>query len=237
MTNLLTRGNPKIEKGMKMGYLTHILHLAPFDLSGYQVCGMADGCQVPCLNLAGRGGMFRKGENTNIIQKARIRKTRQFFENREVFMARIVKEIQNSIRYAQKHNLIPVIRLNGTSDLPWEKFRVTLNGVEYRNVMDAFPDIQFYDYTKIYGRKVPKNYHLTFSRSAHNELNVIKAIQSNMSIAVVFDNKKPMPETFMGKMVINGDDTDLRFLDDNNVIVGLKAKGPAKKDASGFVVR
>jgi len=237
MTNLLTRGNPKIEKGMKMGYLTHILHLAPFDLSGYQVCSMADGCQVPCLNLAGRGGMFRKGENTNIIQKARIRKTRQFFENREVFMARIVKEIQNSIRYAQKHNLIPVIRLNGTSDLPWEKFRVTLNGVEYRNVMDAFPDIQFYDYTKIYGRKVPKNYHLTFSRSAHNELNVIKAIQSNMSIAVVFDNKKPMPETFMGKMVINGDDTDLRFLDDNNVIVGLKAKGPAKKDASGFVVR
>jgi hypothetical protein len=237
MANLLTRGNPKIEKGMKMGYLTHILHLAPFDLSGYQVCPNADGCQIPCLNLAGRGGMFRRGENTNNIQKARIRKTRQFFESREWFMARIVKEIQNAIKYAKKHNLIPVIRLNGTSDLPWEKFRVALNGVEYRNIMDAFPNIQFYDYTKIYGRKVPSNYHLTFSRSANNELNVIKAIQSNMNVAVVFDNKKPMPETYMGLRVINGDDTDLRFLDDKNVIVGLKAKGPAKKDNSGFVVR
>jgi hypothetical protein len=236
-TNLFTRGNPKIEKGQKKGYLTYILHLAPHNLSGYQVCAMADGCQIPCLNLAGRGGMFKKGESSNIIQKARIRKTKQFFEIREWFMARIVKEIQNGIKYANKHNLIPVFRMNGTSDLPWEKFRVTVNGVEYRNIMEAFPQIQFYDYTKVYGRKVPSNYHLTFSRSANNELNVIKAIQAGYNIAVVFDNKKPMPETFMGLPVINGDETDLRFLDNTNSIVGLKAKGPAKKDYSGFVVR
>lgn len=237
MTNLLTRGNPKIEKGMKKGFLTYILHLAPFNLSGYQVCAMADGCELSCLNLAGRGGMFKKGENTNIIQKARIRKTKQFFEMREWFMARIVKEIQNAIKYSEKHNLIPVIRLNGTSDIPWEKFRVTLNGVEYRNIMEAFPQIQFYDYTKVYGRKVPSNYHLTFSRSGNNDLNVIKAIQQGYNIAVVFDNKKPFPETFMGLSVINGDETDLRFLDNKSVIVALKAKGPAKKDFSAFVVR
>nr|QMP83803.1 MAG: hypothetical protein [Caudoviricetes sp.] len=235
--NLLTRGNPKTEKGMKQGYLTHILHLAPHTLSGYQVCALADGCQIPCLNLAGRGGMFKKGESTNRIQQARIRKTKQFFQVREWFMARLVKEIQNGIKYALKHNLIPVFRLNGTSDLPWEKFRVILDGVEYRNIFQAFPQITFYDYTKIPGRKVPANYHLTFSRSAHNELSVIKAISNQMNIAVVFDNKKLMPETFLGRKVINGDETDLRFLDQKNVIVGLKAKGPAKRDLTGFVVR
>jgi len=222
---------------MKQGYLTHILHLAPHTLSGYQVCALADGCQIPCLNLAGRGGMFKKGESTNRIQQARIRKTKQFFQVREWFMARLVKEIQNGIKYALKHNLIPVFRLNGTSDLPWEKFRVILDGVEYRNIFQAFPQITFYDYTKIPGRKVPANYHLTFSRSAHNELSVIKAISNQMNIAVVFDNKKLMPETFLGRKVINGDETDLRFLDQKNVIVGLKAKGPAKRDLTGFVVR
>ena len=237
MLNLFTRGNPKTEKGEARGYLTSILHLAPHTLSGYQVCPMADGCEIPCLNLAGRGGMFKKGESTNAIQKARIRKTRMFFENRETFMAQIVKEIVNAIKYAEKKGLIPVFRLNGTSDLPWEKFRVVINGVEYRNLMEAFPDIQFYDYTKVYGRKVPSNYHLTFSRSAHNELNVVKAIQSGINVAVVFDNKKPMPETFMGKKVINADEHDLRFLDEKGVICGLKAKGPAKKDTSGFVIR
>lgn len=235
--NLFTRGNPKTEKGEKQGYLTSILHLAPHTLSGYQVCAMADGCQIPCLNLAGRGGMFKKGESTNKVQQARIRKTKQFFENRGWFMSRIVKEIQNAIKYATLKGLIPVFRLNGTSDLPWEKIRVTVNNVEYRNVMEAFPSIQFYDYTKVFGRKVPKNYHLTFSRSANNELNVIKAISSEVNVAVVFDNKKPMPETFLGRRVINGDESDLRFLDPKNVIIGLKAKGPAKKDVSGFVVR
>lgn len=234
---LFTRGNPKTEKGEKQGYLTSILHLAPHILSGYQVCALADGCEKPCLNLAGRGGMFKKGESTNRIQQARIRKTRQFFEQREWFLARIVKEIQNTIKYALKHNLIPVFRLNGTSDLPWEKFRVIVDGVEYRNLMEAFPQVQFYDYTKIPGRKLPSNYHITFSRSAKNELNVVKAIAQGMNIAVVFDNKKPMPETFLGRKVINGDETDLRFLDQKNVVVGLKAKGPAKKDESGFVVR
>ena len=237
MAVLFTRGNPKTEKGEKQGYLTHILHLAPHTLSGYQVCALADGCEIPCLNLAGRGGMFKKGESTNRIQQARIRKTKQFFEMREWFLARIVKEIQNGIKYALAHNLIPVFRLNGTSDLPWEKFRVKLNGVEYRNLMEAFPQIQFYDYTKVPNRKVPANYHLTFSRSAHNELNVVKEIVSGKNIAVVFDHKVPMPETFLGRKVINGDSTDLRFLDEKNVIVGLKAKGPAKKDESGFVVR
>lgn len=237
MATLLTRGNPKIEKGEKKGYLTHILHLTPHTLSGYNTCPMADGCEIACLNLAGRGGMFKKGESTNRIQQARIRKTKWFFENRDTFMSQLIKEIKAAIKYAAKRNLIPVFRLNGTSDILWEKFPVILDGVEYQNVMTAFPDIIFYDYTKILKRKLPANYHVTFSRSAHNELNVIKAITAGMNIAVVFDNTKPQPETFMGKPVINGDETDLRFLDNKGIIVGLKAKGPAKKDTTGFVVR
>lgn len=234
---LFTRGNPKTEKGNSLGYLTSILHLAPHTLSGHQVCPKADGCEIACLNLAGRGGMFKKGESTNHIQQARIRKTKEFFSNKQSFLNTIVKEIRSAIKYAKKNDLTPVFRLNGTSDLPWEKFRVTIDGKEYRNLMEAFPDVQFYDYTKIPGRTVPSNYHLTFSRSAYNELDTIKAIQKGMNVAVVFDNKKPIPETFLGRQVINGDETDLRFLDQKGVIVGLKAKGPAKKDLSGFVVR
>lgn len=232
---LFTMGNPKILKGRKLGYISAVLHLAPYDLSGFQVCGAADGCQIPCLNTAGRGGIIKKGENTNRIQEARIRKTREFFLNRDEFMGEMVSDVRRVIRYAEKLALIPCIRLNGTSDIPWEKIRVTVEGIEYRNIFEAFPHVQFYDYTKIFGRKnLPANYHLTFSRSASNELSVVKAIQAGINVAVVFDK---LPRSFMGKPVIDGDDTDLRFLDQKGSIVGLKAKGKAKSDFSGFVVR
>lgn len=154
-------------------------------------------------------------------------------------MDKLVREIENGIKRAAKYNLIPTFRLNGTSDIPWEKIRVTRNNIEYRNVMEAFPNIQFYDYTKIAGRKnLPNNYYITFSRGDNNEGDVIKVISNNSAnVAVVFDNTKPIPNSFMDRKVIDGDKSDLRFLDENNVIVGLKAKGPAKKDISGFVVR
>jgi len=232
---LLTTGNPKIMKGKSKGYLTFILHLAPHDLSGYQVCPKATaGCIAGCLNLAGRGGMFKKGENTNVIQQARIRKTKMFFENRESFMAELVKDIRRGINYAEKKGLIPVFRLDGTSDIAWEKIRV---GV-YRNIMSMFPTVQFYDYTKVLGRKnLPSNYHLTFSAADGNDLDVYRAIQQGMNVAVVFGTKKgqPLPESYLGREVFNGDESDLRFLDPKNVIVGLYAKGKAKKDTTGFV--
>jgi len=233
--NLLTTGNPKIMKGESKGYLTFILHLAPHDLSGYQVCPKATaGCIAGYLNLAGRGGMFKKGENTNVIQQARIRKTKMFFENRELFMSELVKDIRRGINYAEKKGLIPVFRLNGTSDIAWEKIRV---GV-YRNIMSVFPTVQFYDYTKVLGRKnLPSNYHLTFSAADGNDLDVYRAIQQGMNVAVVFGTKKgqPLPESYLGREVFNGDESDLRFLDPKNVIVGLYAKGKAKKDTTGFV--
>jgi hypothetical protein len=237
---ILTVGNPKILKGMEQGYMTYILHLAPANLSGYNTCPKATvGCKFACLNTAGRGGMFKKGETTNVIQKARIRKTRMFFEVRASVMALIVADIELAIKQSIKTKLVPVIRLNGTSDISWEKYSVVRNGIEYRNIFAAFPQLQFYDYTKVLGRKVKDipNYNLTFSAADGNDADVTKAIEQGYNIAVVFGMKKTlaMPEFYNDIPVFNGDESDLRFLDPKGVVVGLYAKGKAKKDTSGFV--
>jgi|688.fasta_scaffold33651_18 hypothetical protein len=237
---LLSTGNPKTLKGQSVGYLTYILHLAPADLSGYNTCPKATaGCTAACLNTAGRGGMFKKGETTNAIQKARIRKTKLFFEDRISFMNLLVKDIELAIKQAAKKDLIPVFRLNGTSDLSFEKYEVLRNGQSYTNIFAAFPEVQFYDYTKILGRKVKdiKNYQLTFSAADGNDRDVNRAMFDGYNVATVFGLKKtePMPEFYMGAPVFNGDESDLRFLDPKGVVVGLYAKGKAKKDTSGFV--
>jgi hypothetical protein len=237
---LLSVGNPKVLKGIKQGYNTYILHLAPANLSGYETCPKRTaGCTSACLNTAGRGGMFKKGETTNTIQKARIRKAKMFFENRSEFMADLVKDIELAIKQSEKKGLIPVFRLNGTSDLSFEKYEVIRNGKLYRNIFSAFADNIFYDYTKILGRKIADipNYSLTFSAADGNDTDVFKAIAQGYNIATVFGIKKtlPMPDSYLGLPVFNGDESDLRFLDPKQVIVGLYAKGKAKKDETGFV--
>lgn len=230
---LLSTGNPKLMKGEKKGYLSFVLHLAPATLSGKEVCPKRTaGCTAACLNTAGRGGMYKTGETTNAIQQARIRKTALFWFNREEFLNQLVKDIKLGIKQAEKKGMIPSFRLNGTSDLSWEKYEVA----DGKNIFEMFPEVQFYDYTKVLGRKVGdiKNYHLTFSNADGNINDVLAAKQAGLNIAVVF--KKELPEKHLGLKVINGDDTDLRFLDEKNVIVGLVAKGKAKKDTTGFVV-
>jgi hypothetical protein len=238
--NLLSTGNPKTLKGMKQGYNTYILHLAPATLSGHNTCPKAtEGCKSACLNTAGRGGMFKKGEFTNNIQKARIRKTQLFYDNREAFMEQLVKDINLAIKQSTKLNLVPVFRLNGTSDISWEKYPVKMGNVIYSNIFTAFGFVQFYDYTKVLGRKVQNisNYHLTFSAADGNDLDVLLARKQGYNIATVFGIKKtlPMPDSYMGLPVYNGDESDLRFLDPKQVVVGLYAKGKAKKDNTGFV--
>ena len=228
MFKLLSTANPKIQKGTKLGYLSFILHLAPSTLSGRNTCPKATpGCIASCLNTAGRGGMFKRGETTNTIQKARIRKTRYFYEQRQDFMLDLKKDIEKAIKLAAKMNLIPVFRLNGTSDLSWEKYDM-LPGL---NVFECFPQVQFYDYTKVLGRKVKgiANYHLTFSKAENNDSDVAEALLQGMSLVAVYD-KVPAG-------VPSADETDLRFLDPKGVMLGLKAKGKAKKDYSGFVIR
>ncbi len=231
---LLSTANPKIQKGSKLGYLSFILHLAPATLSGRETCPKRTaGCTEACLNTAGRGGMFKKGENTNMIQQARIRKTRQFFDNRDQFMEDLYADIRKGIRQAERLGLTPVFRLNGTSDLSWEKYVVPSTG---ETIFELFPEVQFYDYTKVLGRKVKDipNYHLTFSAADGNDKDVQRAIAQGMNVAMVFDR---LPAEYMGRPVINADETDLRFLDPKGVIAGLKAKGRAKKDTTGFVRR
>jgi hypothetical protein len=234
MFKLLSTANPKIQKGTKMGYLSFILHLAPATLSGREVCPKRTaGCTAACLNTAGRGGMFTAEQGTNTIQEARKRKTRYFFEARDYFMQDLYEDIKKAIKFAERKGLTPVFRLNGTSDLSWEKYGVP--GTE-KTLFELFPNVQFYDYTKVLGRKVSKypNYHLTFSAADGNDSDVAEAIMQGMNVAVVFDR---LPSTFKDRTVFDADDTDLRFLDPKGVVLGLKAKGRAKKDTTGFVRR
>ena len=220
------RSNPKTEKSNKEQnkYLTFILHLRPINK---KICPFQDvaKCKVACLNTAGLGGVYPS------IQKARQRKTDLFLNDRDEFMRQLFEDLTKIEKYCINKGKIPAVRLNGTSDIQWELIKV--NGL---NVFDTFQNITFYDYTKIPNRKVSniKNYSLTWSYSEANKKysNYFDTVPNNS--AVVFRDK--LPERFKGKKVINGDLTDLRFLDPKNIIVGLKAKGKAKKDFSGFVI-
>jgi len=229
MFKLLSTANPKIQKGTAKGYLSFILHLAPSDLSGHNVCPKATpGCIASCLNTAGRGGMFKKGETTNVIQRARIRKTEYFYNDRVGFFNDLTHDINKAKAMAAKLGLKPVFRLNGTSDLSWEKYEVNGTGL---NIFQIFPEVQFYDYTKVLGRKVfhLSNYHLTFSRAESNDKDVARALIQGYNVATVYDQ---IPEG-----MYSADEDDLRFLDPKVGTIGLKAKGRAKKDYSGFVIR
>jgi hypothetical protein len=228
--SLLNSGNSKTRKGEKKGFTTYGLHLAPANLSGFNVCKDASiGCGNACLNTAGRGAM-------NSVQKARIKKTLFFFKDKQKFLAELWAEVAKSIKSASRKGMTPCFRLNLTSDLPWEKIK--FNG---QNVFEAFPLVTFYDYTKSVERmtafvngEMPSNYHLTFSRSETNGAIALAILRSGGNVAMVF--RKWIPSTYFGHDVIDGDETDLRFLDGSGKIIGLKEKGLAKKDETGFVL-
>jgi len=228
--SLLNSGNSKTRKGQKKGFTTYGIHLAPASLSGFNVCDSSSaGCRWACLNTAGRGAMTS-------VQRARIKKTLFFFKDKQKFLAELWAEITKSIKSSAKKGMTPCFRLNLTSDLPWEKIK--FNG---QSVMEAFPDVQFYDYckspermTKFVNGEMPANYHLTFSRSETNGALALAFLRSGGNVAMVF--RKSLPASYFGHEVIDGDETDLRFLDGKGKIVGLKEKGLAKKDETGFVL-
>ena len=219
----------KTTKGESLGFLTGILYLAPATTTKWNTCSMAKvaQCDKACLYTAGRGAM-------NSVQQARIRKTEWFFTDRQSFMQQLVVDIDKLFFKAKRMGLTPLVRLNGTSDIQWES--IPING--YKNIFEAFPDVQFYDYTKIANRTdLPSNYDVTFSYSGVEGFQpyVEKALLNNMRMAVVFRKEQDIPATFMGIPVVSGDNSDVRHLDDK-VIVGLYAKGKAKLDTTGFVV-
>lgn len=171
-----------------------------------------------------------------MVQNARIAKTQMLFSDREIFLSLLLEEYVRLERRAKKEGLIPVVRLNGTSDLPWEKFKVS-----GKSLMESYPDLQHYDYTKIFSRMVkflkgnfPSNYYLLFSLSETNEKQARQVLALGGSVAVVFQSG--LPDTFWGYEVVNGDEHDIRSLQGQvGKVVGLKAKGRARKDTSGFV--
>jgi hypothetical protein len=229
---ILSFSNPKMDKGKDLPYYSAILHLSPANLSGYQTCSHASPeCKFACLNTSGRG-RFDK------TQLARIEKTRWLFESEQQFLTQLQNEIRLLVRKAEKLGLKPVIRLNGTSDLGWHMKRLKETGLD---LIRTFPSVQFYDYTKLPSRvrseKVPENYHLTFSLSESNDAHALDALARGFNVAAVLRLKDsdPMPRQWSGYPVTDGTLHDYRFLDPSGGhIVGLRPKGRAKHDKSGF---
>ena len=221
----------KTTKGNGDKYETAIMYMQPWKSAGINVCANAEiaGCIDGCLFTAGRGAFSN-------VQQSRAKKTAWFAADRDGFMAQLIVDVTKFIKYCGKQGVSPVIRLNGTSDIRWERIPVG----DYAHIFAAFPDVQWYDYTKIANRKCDdiSNYHLTFSYSAANPLyakQVKIAMDKGMNMAVVWRSVSVIPDNFMGRNVVSGDADDLRFLDPKGVMVSLYAKGRAKKDTSGFV--
>jgi len=235
--------NPKVAKnGKVMDVLTAPLHLAPFNLSGFQVCPQASrGCAAACLHTAGNPAYMEQKDRSRKV------KTRAYFQEREAFLALLTFEIAAHVRKAERLGMEPGVRLNATSDLPWEVRKITIDG-ETIGLMEAFPSVQFYDYTKVTKRAVawaegrmPANYHLTFSRTEDNQADVDKVLNAGGNVAVVMTAERYKAEVqYNGWLwftkVIDGDAHDFRPADPKGCIVALKAKGDARADTSGFVL-
>ncbi len=254
---ILAGANAKTVKGDDT-YQTAIMYLAPYTSSG-----MGNLCSTAHIALCHEGCLFRSGraEIFESVNNARIAKTRRYFADRAAFMAELVADIARFETHCAKIGVKPAVRLNGTSDIMWEiAHPCTRNGERFASLMEAFPAVTFYDYTKIVKRvlkPLPANYSLTLSYSAANDryaASVIDAaLASGANVAVVYRTKAQRNALVaqghgflsvpgfgfksLSREVINGDETDLRFLDKRGVIVGLYAKGKrAKKDQSGFVI-
>jgi len=233
---MFTDGNPKTDKNKHIKdldqYLIKRLNFAPAKISGYEVCASkSKGCEGACLHEA--------GNPVHMPQKTlgRVNRTLFYFKERAKFLSMMTREIRNHEINCKKKNLKPVVRLNTTSDIMWENHKI----------FDLFPNVQFYDYTKHFKRMIkylkgsmPKNYHLTFSRNEANDFQTTQVLKAGGNVAIVF--RKELPATYKGFKVIDGDLHDLRFLDQKNVVVGLKekltlnSKGKLDRDNSGFVV-
>jgi hypothetical protein len=218
--------NAKTIKGQKLKVMTAILYLAPAESSGFNTCPQASaGCRASCLFTAGRGVM-------RPVRQGRVNKTRWYFLERESFLQQLEKEIKLHVGRCKKKGFQPAVRLNGTSDISWER----------HGIFEKFPEVQFYDYTKIYKRALkwangeyPSNYHLTYSLNEDNKTQAFDILKRGGNISAVFRTEK-LPKKFNGYKVINADESDVRFKDPKNIIAGLYAKGKARHDKTGFVL-
>jgi hypothetical protein len=228
--------NSKLAKTNKLVGNNHLyagLSLMPDD----KLCpgAKAAGCMDKCLKSAGRGRFSN-------VSKARTTKSAMFHNNPMQFKYWLVKDLEALVRKATKEFKIARVRLNVLSDVTWEKYKVIRDGIEFDGIPQAFPEIQFYDYTKRADRigKTPANYKLTFSYSGigtyKNQVRLAEDREANMAVVFLVKKGQNLPEFFRGKPVIDGDEHDARWDDAHGVIVGLRAKGQAIGDDSGFAV-
>tara|TARA_R100000808_G_scaffold22076_1_gene47884 strand:+ start:367 stop:1047 length:681 start_codon:yes stop_codon:yes gene_type:complete len=220
---ILTVDNPKFNKNLALRYLTAGLTFSPADSSGRSVCPpkTCTFCKDECLNSAGRG-IFQN------VQDARIRRTNLFFDKPKEFWHLIQKDIDTALN--NRKGLKVCIRMNVLSDLPWERIKV--HGTK-KSIMELYPHVQFYDYTKVPKRVVPDNYHLTFSLSADNDREAMEEVyEYGRNLSVVTWKR---PRKFYGITTVDGDKHDLTFLRPYPRVLALKPKGAMKNNTNGFV--
>lgn len=235
---LFSVDNPKSIKSQKYGFLNAILYMHPhISYKNKNVCPNATkGCIALCLGTESGQASMRKENEDNNVTLSRKYKTRLFFEHRTWFLNEVVKQIKKVEIKAKKNNLKTCIRLNGSSDLSYEKIKFLHEG-KLTTILEIFPHIQFVDYTKNINRifNKPKNLDLTFSRSESNWHECLTALKNKINVAIVIKNLKP--HKFFGFDCVNGDLHDLRFLDKKGCVVTLSPKGnKAKKSLDNFVI-
>lgn len=222
----------KVELSESVGVLTSVLYLSPASESGRNLCPSSTaGCRAACLGHSSGKMVFPTHK------AARIRKSLQLQNDRAAFLADVRKDIAALVRKAQREGLQAAVRLNGSSDIGWESIAPEL--------FAEFPEVHFYDYTKRASRMMrsltsptwPANYRLTFSRSGENDSEMADVIAAGGNVAVVFATLTEIPTEYQGTRVISGEAHDYRYGDARGVIVGLRARGKATRDTSGFVVR
>jgi hypothetical protein len=225
---ILGESSAKTIKGQKIGFLTAICYLVPNE----KLCPHAKlaGCFDACLKSSGRGAF-------DSVQIARQSKTDFFHTHQRAFMLSMCADVWSLKRKAHRLGLTPLVRPNGTSDIPWEN--ILIDG---QTIFQIFPEVQFYDYTKHPSRnlegKTAGNYDLTYSFSAITPKPIsIKGLSNpaNRRTAVVFMKQADIPKSFRGWPVVDGDDTDVRHIEPTGVVVALYAKGKGKRDTGGFV--
>ncbi len=231
------RSNAKLRKSQGTEWLLFGLSFSPAQTSGHQVCSSSSaGCRKSCIFSSGNGFY-------PIVTKGRLARTLAWFQKPDEFKAKLLVELSLAQQLAARHGKKLGVRLNVFSDVMWER--------QFPEVFTTFPNIQFYDYTKHYLRmmrfcrgELPRNLYLTFSRSENNEDKCLEVLKAGRNVSVPFTINKvmhpeinvPLPKQFMGYPVVNGEENDLRFLDRQGVIVGIKTKGMGFWDKSGFIV-
>ena len=233
---LFSTESAKAVKASKYNYINGIHYMSPYDIAGAgNLCPWAsEGCKRNCLGYhSGQAGMVADAtnvENKNNVRLSRDRKARQFMTRRKDYLHALHVQANKLKRRARKAGKKLCLRMNGSTDVNWLSFYA------------QHKDVQFAEYTKSEARAIahatgllPSNVHVTFSRHEDNDEACVRVLNNGGNVAVVFATK--LPEKWNGYRVINGDKHDLRHLDPKNVVVGLIAKGAARNDTSGFVVR